>query len=126
MRFKTIPSIDLIILTIPPDPLEFKLVDYDEIHSRYAKQYDKKKFKGYFQTILKNYKNQTQQFKVDNVVEPWTSRTKKSTGWHLLHDLLIDHTTRRQVESMTLEQVHKSNPNFECYELKASRSTTGK
>jgi hypothetical protein len=61
-----------------PDPLEFKLVNFAEIHQMYASRYDLKKFKGYMQTILKNYKNGTQQFKEKNVVEAWSSRDKKA------------------------------------------------
>jgi hypothetical protein len=60
------------------DPVESKLVNFEEIHRRYAKRYDLGKFKGYMKTILKNYKDGTQEFVKKDDIEPWTSRSKKS------------------------------------------------
>ena len=100
------------------DPLEFKLVDFAEIHRRYARRYELKKFKGYMKTILKNYKNQTQQFEKKDERVPWTSRDKgKSKGWQLLYDLLMDKRSSRKLTGMTIDEIHKSNPNFECYPI---------
>jgi hypothetical protein len=73
--------------------------------------------KGYMQTILKNYKNGTQQFKEKNVVEAWSSRDKKSQGWHLLYILLIETESNKKLKAMSLEEIHQSNPSFQCYDI---------
>lgn len=71
-------------------------------------------------TILKNYKNKTQQFEEkDESAEPWSSRSKKSRGWHLLYDLMIDEKSNRQLKCMTIEDLRQSNQYFECYPLDA-------
>ena len=100
-----------------PDPLEFKLVNFTEIHQMYASRYDLKKFKGHMQTILKNYKNGTQQFKEKIVIEAWSSRDKKSQGWHLLYILLIETDSNKKLKAMSLEEIHQSNPSFQCYDI---------
>ena len=69
------------------------------------------------QTILKNYKNGTQQFVRKDETEPWTSRKKKSKGWHLLYDLLIDKTSNQKLKDMSIEEIHASNPFFSCYPM---------
>lgn len=107
----------IIVLFRIIDPLEFKLVRYSEIHQLYAKRYDVKKFKGYMQTILKNYKNGTQQFKEKVETEAWSTRNKKSIGWHLLYDLLIETDSRAKLKTMSLQEIHESNPNFQCYSI---------
>ena len=84
----------------------------------YASRYDLKKFKGYMQTILKNYKNGTQQFKEKIAVEAWSSsQNKKSKGWHLLYALLIEIDSNKKLKAMSLEEIHQSNPNFQCYDI---------
>ena len=108
----------LVIWVWASDPLEFKMVDFAEIHYRYARRYDLAKFKGYMKTILKNFKNQTQQFERKDENIPWTSKKKgKSKGWQLLYDLLMDERSRRKLDGMTLEEIHASNPNFERYPI---------
>ena len=97
------------------DPTEYKLVKFADIHQMYARRYELKKFKGYMQTILKNYKNGTQQFEVKSEVEKWSTRSKKSLGWHLLYDLLIDKRTSERLKRMKVEEIHESNPLFSCY-----------
>lgn len=99
------------------DPVEFKLVNFGEIHSRYAKRYDLNKFKGYMKTILTNYKSGTQEFTKKDEIEAWSSRNKKSLGWHLLYDLMIDRKSRAKLDAMTLDEIHKSNKLFECYPI---------
>ena len=83
----------------------------------YARRYELKKFKGYMKTILKHYKLGTQQFEVKNEVEKWSTRSKKSLGWHLLYDLLIDKTTKKRLEELTVEEIHETNPLFNCYPI---------
>ena len=99
------------------DPVEIKLVNFEAIHAKYAKRYDLKKFKGYMKTILKNYKDETQQFEKKNDVEPWSQRNKKSRGWHLLYDLMIDEKSNRTLSRMSLEEIHQSNKCFSCYPI---------
>lgn len=100
---------------ITSDPVEFKLVNFDEIHRRYAKRYELNKFKGYMKTILKNYKSGTQQFQKKVEVEPWSRRNKKSQGWHLLYDLMIDEKSNGTIRRMSIEEIHQSNKCFSCY-----------
>ena len=83
----------------------------------YASRYDLKKFKGYMQTILKNYKNGTQEFKEKIAFEAWSSQNKKSKGWHLLYALLIEIDSNKKLKAMSLEEIHQSNPNFQCYDI---------
>lgn len=104
-------------LIVMSDPVESKLVNFEEIHRRYAKRYDFGKFKGYMKTILKNYKDGTQEFVKKDDIEPWTSRSKKSRGWHLLYDLMIDRKSRAKLNAMKLDEIHKSNKLFECYPI---------
>jgi hypothetical protein len=61
-------------------------------------------------TILKNYKNGTQEFVKKDDIEPWTSRSK-------LYDLMIDRKSREKLNAMKLDEIHKSNKLFECYPI---------
>jgi hypothetical protein len=61
-------------------PVEFNLINFVEIYCWYAKRYELKKFTGYMKTILKNYKNQTQELKKIDDIEPWITRSKRSQG----------------------------------------------
>ena len=94
------------------DPLEFKLVQFTEIHQMYASRYDLKKFKGYMQTILKNYKNGTQQFKEKIAFEAWSSQNKKSKGWHLLYALLIEIDSNKKLKANVTRGYTPVKPEF--------------
>ena len=65
----------------------------------------------------KNCKNHTQQFKEEDEIVPWSSRKGKSKGWQLLYDLLMDVRSSRQLTTMAIEEIHRSNPNFVCYPI---------
>lgn len=103
---------------IPDDPTDFNNVAFQEIHKRYAPRYQLSRFKGYMKSILKNFKDGTRQFKDDsNGIEPWTSRSKRSEGWHLLYGLLVDNESRDRLEAMSLQDIWESNRLFKCYPL---------
>ena len=69
-------------------------------------------------TILKNYKNQTQDFKKIDVIEPWTTRSEESGVASVVHP--VDYSSlKRKLLVMTLEDIHQSAPCLSSYELSA-------
>ncbi len=104
-------------LFIPDDPTDFKHINYKEIHQCYASRYELSRFKGYMTTILNNYKSGARQFKDDDI-EPWTSRSKRSKGWHLLYGLLMNTASKEKLKRMSVDDIHKSEPTFKRYGIK--------
>jgi len=74
---------------------------------------------GFMKVILKNSKSQTEEFKKINDSEPWTTKSKRSQGWHPLYDLLITAASKEKLLVITLDDVQQSVPCFSCYELSA-------
>ena len=105
-------------LFVPDPPTDFKTVNFDTIHKKYASRYKKSNFKNNFKRILTNFANMTGPFKADNETVPWKSRERRSPGWHLLYGLRMDPSSNARVNSMPVEELWNSNMHFKRYPLK--------
>ena len=100
-------------------PGNYKKVNFTQLHQKFAPSYKANRFRENFKTLLKNKYNKTGDFKdKNNGIDPWTSRTGRSKGWHLLHNLLMDSATRPNVVEMPAEQLWGTSIHFKCYQLK--------
>ena len=108
-------DIHLHIGTFTPD--DFSEINFKSIWEIYAPRYKMSRFRENFKAVLRHFHNKTGHFKSDisSKTEPWTSRTKRSVGWQLLHDLLMVDKSKSELSDMTPQEIWASNDKFKCY-----------
>jgi hypothetical protein len=112
------PSSDIHLFLGTPST-DFKQTNIKKLHEKYAMRYKLSNFRNNIKLVLTHFEKKSGPFaKKDDVVEPWTSRSKRSTGWHLLYGLRMDPSSNDVLNAMSVEQIWKSNKAFTCYPLK--------
>lgn len=99
----------------------FDKVNFKRINKTYAGgKYKASLFKTNVKLLLKHSLEKTGPFKVEEApaVEPWyTSVSTVSKAYSLLFLLYMDPSKTRSINDMTEEEVWKSHPQFQLYEL---------
>ena len=131
------------IINCLKDPLsEIHLMSKEQIWKKYAANFDENKTKTNLSYLLKQHKKKEGPFspsqsppsksararssskkdtetepETEPEIEPWTSRKKKSQGWHLLYQLRL-FPQQSRVSRMTQKELWESSELFKCYDFK--------
>ena len=102
-------------------------VNFKKIQEVYAqKRYNTSRFRENLKRLLKKLLKKEGEFAPEKI-EPWyTSSKKVSKGYRLLYLLHIDPKKFRTINAMTAEELWKSHPQFQLYELGKFKSTMRK
>lgn len=106
---------------------DFKDVNFKFLHQHYAgNKYKHSNFRENLKRLLKHFKNKTGPFKPEkeegqqeeDIVEPWyTSVNNVSKAYTLLFLLHMNKTKSRVLNQMAVEDIWRSSPEFQKYEL---------
>ena len=109
---------DIHLLIGPHTSSDFKDVNFKQMLNKYAgNKYKLSNFKENIKRLLLNRQQKTGPFKAEGV-EPWyTSPKNVSRGYSLLFMLLMDSNKSRIISTMAVEEIWKSHPQFQLYEL---------
>ena len=97
---------------------DFSKVNFTQILQQYAgNKYKKSNFRANLIRLLKHYLAKTGPFKPEQV-EPWyTSAKNVSKAYSMLFALYMDPKDSRKVRGMSAEQIWRSHPQFQLYDL---------
>jgi hypothetical protein len=100
-------------------PTEFKEVNFNQIHQKYAKNFKRSNFRENVKRLLRHLLARTGPFKPEeDITEPWwTSVNNVSPAYALLFLLYMDSSKSRILNEMTAEEIWLSHAEFQKYDL---------
>ncbi|KAL7554043.1 hypothetical protein ACHAWF_018398 [Thalassiosira exigua] len=100
------------------DAADFKNVNFNQILKRYAgNKYKMSLFRENMKRLLRHHRNKTGPFKAKKVERWYTSAKDTSVAYSLLYSLYMNPNEFKILNGLSVEQIWKSHPQFQLYEL---------